>query len=226
MTPPRTEVTGALGRHRRVLLEQARLYVCVDAREAPGALRDLLEACCEGGVDVLQLRDKTAHGRRLHSAAAVFRDVCARHGVLFVLNDLPGLAVEVGADGVHVGRTDVPPRHAREVVGPDRVVGTSTHSVTQVDTAVAEDVDYLAVGPVHATPTKQGRPPTGLEPVRHAAETVERPWFAIGGLSRDTLPEVAAAGARRAVVVRAVVEARDPAAAARELRALLADAAD
>jgi thiamine-phosphate pyrophosphorylase len=135
--------------------------------------------------------------------------------------DRPDLVAAAGADGVHVGQDDVPVDEARAAVGRDRVVGLSTHSVAQADRAGAADVDYFAVGPVHATPTKEGRPPIGLDPIRHAARTARRPWFAIGGLDLDTTPEVLAAGARRIVVVRAIAEADDPGDVARRLRRMV-----
>lgn len=213
---------SAAGERRQARLHDARLYVCVDRRDGGEGLEELLTACLRGSVDILQLRDKTATEDELRAAADVFRRVCDRHGALFVLNDLPGLAAQVGADGVHVGQRDVPPHHAREVVGPDLLIGRSTHSVAQIDAAADEDVDYISVGPVHATPTKQGRPAVGREPITHAARHAAHPWFAIGGLNPDTLPPVLEAGARRVAVVRAVVDAEDPEEAAWALRRTIA----
>jgi thiamine-phosphate pyrophosphorylase len=141
-----------------------------------------------------------------------------------VLNDRPDLVGAAGADGVHVGQDDTPVGEARAAVGGKRIVGLSTHSVAQADAADASDVDYFAVGPVHATPTKEGRPAIGLDAVAHAARTARRPWFAIGGLDAATTPAVLDAGARRIVVVRAIAEADDPAAATRTLRRLLDEA--
>lgn len=212
------------GERRQARLGDARLYVCVDARREQGDLESLLEACCRGGVDILQLRDKTATADQLREASAVFRRVCDTYGTLFILNDLPGLAAEIGADGVHVGQRDVHPDHARQVVGPDLLVGRSTHSVAQIEAAADEDVDYFAVGPVYATPTKEGRPAAGLAPVRYAARHAAHPWFAIGGLNPETLPTVLAAGADRIVVVRAVAGAEDPEQAAWALREAFAGA--
>jgi thiamine-phosphate pyrophosphorylase len=141
---------------------------------------------------------------------------------MFFINDRPDLVEPIGADGVHVGQDDGTPAQARAAVGPDRIVGRSTHAPAQADAADADpDVDYLAVGPVHATPTKPGRPAAGLEYVKYAASTVSKPWFAIGGLDTKTLPAALQAGATRAVVVRAITEATDPEAAARELHELL-----
>ena len=207
---------------RRRRLAEARLYLCVDRRGPQGDLAALLDAALAGGVDIVQLRDKGATVAQVREAAPVFRDAAERHGALFVLNDDPHLAVEVDADGVHVGQDDMPPAQARDVVGPHRIVGWSTHAVAEVGAALAQDCDYFAVGPVHATPTKQGRPPIGLDPIRHAAAVAhDRPWFVTGAMSAATARPVLAAGASRLVVVRAITEAEDPRAAAAEMAALL-----
>jgi thiamine-phosphate pyrophosphorylase len=191
-------------------LARARLYLVCDRREP-----DFLRAALDGGVDVLQLRDKAASDDQLLEAAAVFRACCDEAGALFVLNDRPDLAVAAEADGVHVGQDDLGVADAREIVGPQRIVGQSTHSVEQID--AASGVDYIAVGPVHATPTKPGRPAVGLEPIRHAAAHAGVPWFAIGGLDAGNVGDVIEAGARRIVVVRAIADSPDPGDAAREL---------
>jgi thiamine-phosphate pyrophosphorylase len=199
---------------RRDRLARARLYLVCDRRPAA-----FLRAALGGGVDIVQLRDKEASDAQVLEAAKAFRRVADEHGALFVVNDRPDLAVAADADGVHVGQDDTPVSEARAVVGHDRIVGLSTHSPDQL--AAARGVDYIAVGPVYATPTKPGRPAVGLELIRYAAAQAPDPWFAIGGIDRRTVRAVAAAGARRAVVVRAMTEAEDPGAAARGLRAAL-----
>jgi thiamine-phosphate pyrophosphorylase len=203
---------------RRARLQSARLYLVCDARP-----EEFLRAALRGGVDIVQLRDKTLDDDALIAAARVFRDVADEFGALFVLNDRPDLVGACGADGVHVGQDDETPAAARAVVGPERIVGRSTHAPEQGEAAQADpDVDYLAVGPVHATPTKPGRPAAGLGYVEWAARNVrERPWFAIGGLHAGNVGEVVSHGAQRIVVVRALTEASDPEAAARGLRAAL-----
>lgn len=210
------------GELRQARLQDARLYVVTDARREHGDLEAFLRAVTGASADVVQLRDKTAGDAEVLEAAAVFRRVCDDAGALFVLNDRPDLAVEAGADGVHVGQQDAPPDEARRVVGPDLLVGRSTHSARQIDRSADEDVDYIAVGPVHATPTKPARPAAGLGPVRHAAQHAAHPWFAIGGVAPETVDEMLEAGARRLVVVRAVTEAPDPARATWQLRRALA----
>ena len=162
----------------RERLADARLYLVCDARP-----RAFLDAALRGGADLIQLRDKTLGDDELVAAAATFRAAADAHGALFILNDRPDLVEACGADGVHVGQDDETPAARARAVGPDRIVGRSTHAPAQADAADADaDVDYIAVGPVHATPTKPGRPAAGLDYVAYAARTVGKPWFAIGGL--------------------------------------------
>jgi thiamine-phosphate pyrophosphorylase len=205
---------------RRERLASARLYFVTDVRPR---LEGLLAAALAGGVDMVQLRDKEASDDELVRAAAVFRRLCDEHGALFWLNDRPDLVEACGADGVHVGQDDMPAADVRERVGDDVLVGLSTHSPEQLDAALAAGVaDQLSVGPVWETPTKAGRPAAGLPYVRHAAELAgDRPWFAIGGIDLGNVRAVTQAGASRIVVVRAIRDADDPAAAASGLRAAL-----
>ena len=210
------------GAERRERLREAVLYLCVDRRAGTGDLAPFLDAVLGAGVDLVQLRDKSAPPDQIRVAAQVFRAAADRHGALFILNDDPQLAVEVEADGVHVGQDDMHPDAAREVVGDDCIVGWSTHAEGEVDAALVTGCDYFAVGPVHATPTKQGRAPIGFGPLRHAAAVAgDRPWFVTGAMSAETAPAVLATGARRLVVVRALTQAADPAATAAELATLL-----
>jgi thiamine-phosphate pyrophosphorylase len=202
---------------RRQRLRDARLYFVADR----GAMERTLDRALAGGVDLFQLRDKDAGDDELLAAAELARERCRAAGALFLLNDRPDLAAACGADGVHVGQDDVPVARARELVGDDAIVGLSTHSVQQAQAGCRSGADYIAVGPVHATPTKEGRPAIGVEPIRYAATHVDIPWFAIGGIDPATIGEVVAAGARRVVVVRALAEADDPQAVARVLRASL-----
>ena len=200
----------------RQRIGECRLYLVCDAR--PEAL---LRAALRGGADLLQLRDKSLDDEGLIAAARAFRAAADAFGVPFILNDRPDLVAACQADGVHVGQDDMTPAQARAVVGPDAIVGLSTHAPAEFDAGDAdEEVDYLAVGPVYETPTKAGRPAAGPDYVSYAAEQSSgRPWFAIGGLDAGNLHEVTRRGARRIVVVRAVADAPDPEAAARVLRA-------
>ena len=200
---------------RRQRLRDARLYFVADR----DGMQRALGAALAGGADLFQLRDKDASDDELLAAAETARERCRAAGALFVLNDRPDLAVACGADGVHVGQEDTPVARAREIVGNDVIVGLSTHSMKQAQAGCRSGADYIAVGPVHATPTKEGRPAIGVEPIRYAAAHVSVPWFAIGGIDTGTVGDVVRAGARRIVVVRALADADDPEATARALRA-------
>jgi thiamine-phosphate pyrophosphorylase len=202
---------------RRERLRDARLYFVADRDGMDRAL----DGALAGGADLFQLRDKDAADDELLTAADRARERCHAAGALFVLNDRPDLAAACGADGVHVGQDDTPVARAREQVGDDALVGLSTHSMQQAQAGCRSGADYIAVGPVHATPTKEGRPAIGVEPLRYAAAHIDVPWFAIGGIDPATVGEVVRAGARRIVVVRALADAEDPEAAARALKAAL-----
>lgn len=212
-----------IGVERRARLADARLYlVCPEgpaqAPEAERELPELVRAAVAGGVDIVQLREKHLPDDQLVAVAKAMRALCERVGALLIVNDRPLVARQAGADGVHVGQEDMPVTEARELVGPDMLIGLSTHAREEIDHADAALADYIAVGPVHETPTKPGRTAVGLELVRYAAAHARNPFFAIGGLHARNLGEVLQAGGRRAVVLRAIADAEDPQAAARELR--------
>ena len=196
-------------------LQHRRLYLCTADRPDLG---QFLEACIRGGVDMVQLRDKLLEARPLLRRAQLAALVCRGLGVPFILNDRPDLALDVGADGVHVGQDDAPPALARRILGPGAIIGYSTHARAELEAALDEPVDYLSAGPVEPTPTKPGRPGTGLDYLSFAASRCRRPWFVTGGVTPDTVPDLVAAGARRFVVVRWLTQARDPRAAAAALR--------
>jgi thiamine-phosphate pyrophosphorylase len=196
-------------------LSGRRLYLCTPDRPD---LADFVAACIAGGVDVVQLREKHLEARDLLARARVAGGVCRAHGVPFVLNDRPDLALETGADGVHVGQDDAPVDLARRILGPDAIVGLSTHGLDDLDAAASEDVTYISAGPVEATPTKPGRPGTGLGYATEASARSPVPVFVTGGVTPERIPELAAAGVRHFVVVRFLTQAPDPMAAARALR--------
>lgn len=220
---------GPDGRATRTRLQGARLYLVTPAAPAAGPLDDFLPRVLEAGVDVVQLREKDMEARPLLRAAEVVRRRTLELGALFVVNDRVDLALAAGADGVHLGQNDLSPDQARRQAGPGMLIGLSTHAPAEVTAAWGSEADYIGVGPVHATPTKPGRPPVGLDLVRFAARPPDHlldpvqslPFFAIGGIDASTLPDVLAAGATRVCVLRALTESADPARAARELRAML-----
>jgi thiamine-phosphate pyrophosphorylase len=202
-------------RSRRERLEAALLYLVCDDRD-----EDFLEAALRGGVDIVQLRMKQSAAADVVAAGRRFKRVCDEHGALLLVNDRPDLAVAIDADGVHLGQDDVPVSEARTLLGSTRLIGLSTHTPEQIEQAAG--ADYIGVGPVHETPTKPGRPAVGLELVRHAAARARVPFFAIGGISAANAADVRAAGAGRIAVVRALTDAADPQAAARQLRDAIA----
>ncbi|MEN8581818.1 thiamine phosphate synthase [Burkholderia sp. RS01] len=219
----------------------ARLYLCTDARQERGDFADFVDAAFAGGVDIIQLRDKTIEAAEELELLDVLRQAAHRHGRLWAVNDRADIASLSGAPVFHIGQKDLPLRSARKLLHAATVIGLSTHTTGQVDAAIAAThgrtgLDYFCVGPVWATPTKPGRAAVGLDLVRYADEAVRKadeervgglllPWFAIGGIDLTNVEQVVAAGASRIVVVRAITEAADPAAAAAELLSAL-DAAD
>lgn len=219
-------------------LAAARLYLCTDARRERGDLAKFADAVLAGGVDIIQLRDKGSAGERRFgpleardelAACEILADAARRHGALFAVNDRADIARAAGADALHLGQGDLPLAVAREIAGPATLLGLSTHDSGQLAAAVAGsaagEADYFCVGPCWPTPTKPGRAAPGLQLVRTAAELgADKPWFAIGGIDAERLPEVLEAGARRVVVVRAITAAEDPGAAAQRLKSALAAA--
>ena len=205
-------------------LSRAQLYVCTDARRDRGDFAAFVDAAYAGGVDIVQLRDKTIEAAEELELLATLRAAAERHGRLWAVNDRADVAAASAAPVLHLGQGDLPRPQTRRIVGDAVALGLSTHDPAQLAAARAEaGLGYFCVGPVWATPTKPGRTPAGLELVRAAAEAdrvsgASRPWFAIGGIDHDTVDAVVAAGASRVVVVRAVTEADDPAEAARRLR--------
>ncbi|MER6996260.1 thiamine phosphate synthase [Streptomyces sp. NPDC000410] len=203
----------------RTRLSDARLYLCTDARKRQGDLPAFLDAVLASGVDIVQLRDKGMEAGEELEHLAVFADACRRHGKLLAVNDRADVAHAIGSHVLHLGQGDLPVPAARAILGEDVLIGRSTHSEAEAAAAAAEaGVDYYCTGPCWPTPTKPGRHAPGLDLVRYAAALPQdRPWFAIGGIDAGNLDEVLAAGARRVVVVRAITEAADPAAATADL---------
>lgn len=210
--PP--EGNGPLRRER---LRTARLYFCCDARPRDEDPEALLRSALGGGVDILQIREKELGRTEIERSAGTFRRVCDTYSTLFIVNDDPDLARACDADGVHVGK-HAEVEAARELLGPEAIIGLSTHSESEIAAAADLPVDYIAVGPVWETPTKPGRPAVGLELITYAAANAVHPFFAIGGIDPGNAEQVVRAGARRLCAVRAIRDATDPGAAATGLR--------
>jgi thiamine-phosphate pyrophosphorylase len=217
LAPP--EGHGPLRRER---LRTARLYLVCEAMPGGRDPEALLQAALSGGADIVQLREKELGREEIERSARTFRRLCDTYSALFIVNDDPYLARTCDADGVHVGQDDASAAEARELLGPEAIVGLSTHSEEQLAASAEEPVDYVSVGPIWETPTKEGRPGVGLGLVEHAAANAPHPFFAIGGIDPGNAAEVVAAGARRLGVVRAIRDAEDPMAVAEALRGALA----
>ncbi|SDO87611.1 thiamine phosphate synthase [Lentzea jiangxiensis] len=205
---------GLDGNLIRQRLADATLYLCTPDRPD---LAEFADAVLAGGVDIIQLRDKSLEAKQEIEAIEVLAEATERHGKLLAVNDRADIAHAVDADVLHLGQDDLPVPLARRIIGDEVVIGRSTHDVEQMTAAAAESgVDYFCTGPCWPTPTKPGRPAPGLDLVR--ATRTDRPWFAIGGIDLANLAEVKAAGATRVVVVRAITDAEDPRKAAESFK--------
>ena len=214
-------------------LRLAKLYLITDARTRQGDLADFLAAAFAGGVDIVQIREKDMPRAAELEVLELARTTAMLRQNIVCVNDSAALAGEFHADMLHLGQADGPSAPARRQLHRWDLLGRSTHSTAEVDAALADqDVDYVTVGPVHATSLNPAYPPVGLEPVRHAARVApvaaitSKPFFAIGGIGPDTIDEVIEAGARRVAVVSAITQASDPQHAAEQLRRRLQDAWD
>lgn len=210
----------------RELLEEARLYLCTDSRSERGDFAEFVDTVYAAGVDIVQLREKGLEAADEIRLLEIVAASAERHGRLFAVNDRADVAAAVHAPVLHLGQDDLPVSVARRLLGDEVIIGRSTHSPEQFEAAAIEaGVDYLCAGPTWTTPTKPGRAAAGLELLEHAAgrgtDDAGRPWFAIGGIDLERLPTVLNTGATRIVVVRAITEADDPAAAVRALLAQL-----
>lgn len=204
-------------------LGAAQLYLCTDARDDLRDFERFVNAAYEGGVDIIQLRDKQLDTVDELAAFTVLQTAARRHGRIFAANDRADVATLAEVDVLHLGQRDIPLSAARRLVSDDVALGQSAHSLDQALTARHDGADYHTIGPVWATPTKPGRKPAGLDAVRAVAEhdNGSTPWFAIGNINLETISQVVEAGATRVVVVRAITQADDPRAAAQQLRAAL-----
>jgi thiamine-phosphate pyrophosphorylase len=208
------ERTFGIRTHVPERLAAARLYVLVDGRNSEAAFEKLVSSLVEAGVHAIQLREKELSDAHLVERARLLVQLCRGSDTLAIVNDRPDIAVLSGADGVHLGQDDLPVKDARSVVGTQTLIGVSTHSLDQARAAVLDGANYLGVGPVFPSATKDFERLAGTELVRSVAEVIRLPWFAIGGIDRDNLGEALANGATRVAVRGAVTLAEDPKAAA------------
>jgi thiamine-phosphate pyrophosphorylase len=199
-----------------------RLYVITGDRGGEVETARIVEAALEGGANVIQLRKKTMPMLEQYRLALALRILTREHEALLIINDHADLAIAADADGVHLGQDDLPPGAVRALPGFEgRLIGRSTHTLAQAQLAVHEGVDYVAVGPVYPTPTKEGRPAVGTALVSRVAGVIDRPFVAVGGIDHDNAARVVEAGARAIAVVRAVYDAPEPAEVARRLHEMI-----
>lgn len=199
--------SNLMGYHRYQLLLRSRLYLVTSPTEK---LLETVEAALKGGLTLVQYRDKTADDVLRLEQAKKLQKLCHAYGAILIVNDRVDLALAVDADGVHLGQQDMPIAVTRQLLGPQRLIGRSTTNPEQMQRAIAEGADYIGVGPVYETPTKEGRAAAGLEYVTHAAKNCSIPWFAIGGIDHNNVNAVIDAGASRVSVVRSIMQAEQP----------------
>ncbi len=210
----------AAGRSQR--LRQIPLYLVTSPSET---LLEKVEGALQGGLRLVQYRDKSKDDPQRLAQAQALKELCHRYAALFIVNDRVDIALAVQADGVHLGQQDLPVATARKLLGANVLIGRSTTNPAELERAIAEQVDYIGVGPTYSTPTKTDKPLAGLDYVAYAARHAPMPWFAIGGIDAQRLPEVIAAGATQVAVVRAIMAAPDPTGAVQKLLAQLSSPA-
>ncbi|MUG96669.1 thiamine phosphate synthase [Scytonema sp. UIC 10036] len=196
-----------MGYERQQLLLRSHLYLVTSPNER---LLETVEAALKGGLTLVQYRDKVADDTKLLEQAKKLRQLCSSYGAIFIINDRVDLALAVDADGVHLGQQDLPIAVARQLLGPHRLIGRSTTNLQEMQAAIADGADYIGVGPVYETPTKEGKAAAGLEYVSYAAKNCPIPWFAIGGIDTSNINDVIDAGANRVAVVRSLIQAEQP----------------
>ena len=202
-------------------LERSNLYLITRAHPEAGPLGEFLAAVLDAGVDIVQLREKEMEAKQLLEFCEIVRSRTQEADALFIVNDRVDVAIASGADGVHLGQDDLPPKTARAQTGRDFLIGLSTHAKDEVLASNEDEADYIGVGPVFETPTKPGRPATGLELVRFAKDNARKPFFAIGGVDLETLSEVVEAGATRVSVLRVLTQSNDPAGVTKRIKQIL-----
>jgi thiamine-phosphate pyrophosphorylase len=210
--------SNLLTNRRRQQLENANLYLVTSSSEQ---ILAVVDAALQAGLTLVQYREKTADDSLRLAQAQQLCQLCHQYGALFLVNDRVDLALAVGADGVHLGQQDLPIALAREILGPQKIIGRSTTNPEEMAKAIAEGADYIGVGPVYETPTKPNKTAAGLDYLRYAATNSTIPWFAIGGIDLNNLNEVLLTGAQRVAVVRVIMQAEQPGMITRQFLAQL-----
>ncbi len=199
--------SNLMGKSRQQLLAQTHLYLVTMPVDN---LFEVVESALKGGLKIVQYRHKNQDDLLKFQEADKLKQLCHQYGALFIVNDRPDIALAVDADGVHLGQTDIPVALARQILGKQKIIGKSTTNPQEMAQALAEDVDYIGVGPVYETPTKAGKKAAGLDYVHYAYNNATVPWFAIGGIDQNNIDDVLKAGATKMAVVRAIMSADNP----------------
>ena len=210
-------------KYNKLILGNKKLYLVTnsDKFENDDAFLDAVASALKGGVDILQLREKTMPANRIIELGKKIKLLCAEYGATFIVNDRVDIAYVLEADGVHLGQDDMDVESARKILGNNAIIGVSTHAPEQAQKAVADGADYIGMGPVFTTPTKPGRKSVGLEYVEWVSNNIDIPAFAIGGIDPDNVNEVIAHGAKRIAVVRAIINAENPEYAAKQFYSII-----
>ena len=194
---------------KKDLLHRIRLYVLISSSIVTKSVKETSRLVIDGGADAIQLREKTISDSEFISLAGEVRDITTKRGSLLIINDRVHIAREINADGVHLGQHDMCALEARNIIGNEKIIGVSTHSITQAKQAQKNGADYIAIGPIYPTSTKDYEPSVGIEIIREISRTVSIPFIAIGAITLDNLDEILKAGASRIAVCSAIIGAKD-----------------
>jgi thiamine-phosphate pyrophosphorylase len=194
---------------KKDLLHKIRLYVLISSSIATKSVKETAKLVIDGGADAIQLREKTISDRDFISLAGEVREIATRSGTLLIINDRVHVAREINADGVHLGQQDMSVLEARDIIGNEKIIGVSTHSIIQARQAQKDGADYIAIGPIYPTRTKDYEPSIGVEIIQEISGAVNIPFIAIGAITLENLDEVLKAGAPRVAVCSAIIGSKD-----------------
>jgi len=194
---------------RKNFLNRTRLYVLISSNIATKSVTETVRLVIDGGADAIQLREKTISDNEFTSLASEVRNITTKSGALLIINDRVHVAREINADGVHLGQHDMSALEARNIIGNEKIIGISTHSIIQARQAQKDGADYIAIGPIYPTRTKDYEPSIGIEVLQKISEAIDIPFIAIGAITLENLDEVLNAGASRVTVCSAIIGSKD-----------------
>ncbi|MHC4268797.1 MAG: thiamine phosphate synthase [Planctomycetota bacterium] len=194
---------------KKEILRNIRLYVLISSEIATRSVKETAKHVIDGGADTIQLREKAISDNDFLTLAREVRDLAAKRGTLFIINDRVNVARELNADGVHLGQHDMSVLEAKTIIGNEKIIGVSTHNIIQARQALKDGADYIAIGPVYPTGTKDYEPSVGLKVVQEVSREINVPIFAIGAITLENLDDVVKAGASRVAVCSAIINSKD-----------------